>query len=127
MKIVTTRRISQAFFFALFLWFCIVSTIGEKFFQLRGWHVNWLLDLDPLVAIGTILATHTLYRALLWALVTVVLTIILGRFFCSWVCPFGSLHHLVGFLGNRKKKLPASKRPGTLHVPRADSSQKLKK
>ncbi|MHC4458551.1 MAG: 4Fe-4S binding protein, partial [Planctomycetota bacterium] len=105
MKIVTVRRISQVFFFSLFVWFCIVSTIGEKFWQLRGWPVNWLLELDPLAAIGTILTSHTLYRGLLWALVTVILTIIFGRFFCSWVCPFGSLHQFVGFLGNRKKKL----------------------
>jgi polyferredoxin len=34
------------------------------------------------------------------------LTIIFGRFFCSWVCPFGSLHHFVGFLGNRGKSAP---------------------
>ena len=105
MKIVTVRRISQAFFFTLFTWFCIVGTIGEKFWQLRAWPVNWFLQLDPLVAIGTILTTHTLYRALLWALLTVILTIIFGRFFCGWVCPFGSLHHFVGFLGNRRKKL----------------------
>ena len=103
MKIVTVRRISQIFFFALFVWFCIVGTVGDKFWQLRHWPVNWFLQLDPLVAIGTILTTHTLYASLLWALVTVILTIILGRFFCSWVCPFGSLHHFTGFLGNRKK------------------------
>ncbi len=105
MKIVQARRISQAFFFILLVWFCIVSTVGEKFWQLRGWPVNWFLQLDPLVAIGTILSTHTLYRALLWALVVVSLTIVFGRFFCSWVCPFGSLHHFVGFLSHRKKKI----------------------
>jgi polyferredoxin len=105
MKIVQARRISQAFFFLLLVWFCIVSTVGEKLWQLRGWPVNWFLQLDPLVAIGTILTTHTLYRALLWALVVVSLTIVFGRFFCSWVCPFGSLHHFVGFLSHRKKKI----------------------
>jgi polyferredoxin len=103
MKIVQVRRLSQVFFFILFVWFCIVSTAGEKLWQLRGWPVNWFLQLDPLVAIGTILTTHTLYRGLLWALATVILTIVVGRFFCSWVCPFGSLHHFVGFWGNQKK------------------------
>ncbi|MHC4069674.1 MAG: 4Fe-4S binding protein [Planctomycetota bacterium] len=106
MRIVQTRRISQAFFFTLFIWFCIVSTIGEEFWQIRAWPVNLFLQIDPLVAIGTILTTHTLYWPLLWALATVVLTIIFGRFFCSWVCPFGSIHHFVGFLGNRKKTTP---------------------
>jgi len=108
MKIVTVRRISQVFFFVLFLWFCIVSTVGEKFWQIRDWPVNFLLWLDPLVAIGTVLTTHTLYWVLLWSVVTIVLTIILGRFFCSWVCPFGSIHHFVGYFSNRKK--PASKK-----------------
>jgi len=93
------------FFFTLFVWFCIVSTVGDKAWQIRGWPINWFLQLDPLVAIGTILTTHTIYRALIWAIATVVLTIIFGRFFCSWVCPFGTLHHFVGFLGNRKKKI----------------------
>jgi len=103
MKIVQTRRISQIFFFILFVWFCIVSTVGEKFQQIRGWPINWFLQLDPLAAIGTALTTHTLYRGLLWALATICLTIIFGRFFCGWVCPFGSLHHFTGYLGNRKK------------------------
>jgi len=103
MKIVTVRRISQVFFFSLFLWFCIVSTVGERFWQIRGWPVNWFFQLDPLAATGTMLTTHTLYRPLLWALVTVVLTIIFGRFFCGWICPFGSLHHFVGFLGKCHK------------------------
>jgi len=105
MTIIQARRISQAFFFSLFLWFCIVSTVGEQFWQLRAWPVNWFLQLDPLVAFGTILTTQKLYWPLLWALASVILTIIFGRFFCGWVCPFGSLHHFVGFLSNRKKKL----------------------
>jgi len=103
MKIVTVRRISQAFFFSMFAWFCVVSTVGDKFWQLRGWPVNWFLQLDPLVAIATALTTHTLYWPLLWALVTIVLTIIFGRFFCGWICPFGAMHQFVGYLGNRRK------------------------
>lgn len=102
MKIVFTRRISQIFFFLLFLWLCIVTTLGEAWWQLRGWPVNWLLELDPLVGLGTLLATGTLYAGLLWGLLTVVMTIVLGRFFCGWVCPFGALHQAVGWLANRK-------------------------
>ncbi len=105
MKIVQTRRISQIFFFALFVWFCIVTTVGAELWQLRNWPVNWFLQMDPLAAIGTILTTHSLYWPLLWALGTVVLTIVLGRFFCSWVCPFGSMHHFTGYLAHRKKSI----------------------
>lgn len=77
--------------------------MGDKFWQIRDWPVNWFLQLDPLVAVGTMLTTHKLYWPLLWALLTITLTILLGRFFCSWVCPFGAIHHFVGFLGNRRK------------------------
>ena len=62
MNIITVRRISQIFFFVLFLWFCIVSSFGEKWWQLRGWPVNWFLQLDPLVALGTILTTTNALR-----------------------------------------------------------------
>ncbi len=102
MKIVLVRQISQCFFFLMFGWFCVVSTLGDKFWQLRAWPVNWFLQLDPLAALATILTTHTLYGPLLWALATVILTIVFGRFFCGWVCPFGSIHHFVGYLANRK-------------------------
>ena len=38
---------------------------------------------------------------LLWAVGTLVLTILLGRFFCGWFCPFGTMHQFVGWLGKR--------------------------
>jgi polyferredoxin len=60
--------------------------------------------LDPLVGVGTLLATGTLYAGLLWGLLTLVLTLLLGRFFCGWLCPFGALHQAVGWLANRGRK-----------------------
>jgi polyferredoxin/ferredoxin len=105
MNIVTTRRICQGFFFVLFLWFCVVTTLGDRWWQLRGWPVNWIIQLDPLVGLATLLSTRTVYDGLLWGLVTIVLTIILGRFFCGWICPFGSIHHFVGFLAKRKRSM----------------------
>jgi len=104
MRIVTVRRISQFFFFLLFLWFCVVATLGEQWWQLRGWPVNWLLQLDPLVGLATLLVTGTVYAGLLWGVLTLVLTILLGRFFCGWICPFGALHQAVGWLANRRRK-----------------------
>ncbi len=106
MKIVTTRRISQIFFFGLFIFFCVASTVGTEWWQIRDWPVNWILQLDPLVGLMSLLTTHKLYWPLLWGAGTVVLTIIFGRFFCSWVCPFGSMHHFLGWIGRRKKKVP---------------------
>ena len=59
---------------------------------------------DPLIALGTILTTRTLYAGLAWAGVTVALSVVLGRFFCGWLCPFGTLHQLFGWVGRRKRK-----------------------
>ena len=52
--------------------------------------------LDPLVAITNAIATHALYRGLLWSLVILLPTLFLGRFFCGWICPMGTLQHFVG-------------------------------
>ena len=49
MRILTTRRISQVFFVILFVWFCVVSTLGDQWWQLRGWPVNWLIQLEAVV------------------------------------------------------------------------------
>jgi polyferredoxin len=121
MKIVTTRRICQIFFFTLFSWFCLATTLGERWWQLRGWPVNWILQLDPLVGLGTLLTTRTLYAGLVWGLATVILTIVLGRFFCGWLCPFGSLHQFVGYLARRKRSTRAK-----LALNRYHSAQSLK-
>ena len=107
MNIVTTRRISQIFFFIIFIWFCFVTTPGDRWWQLRGWPVNWIIELDPLVGLATLLSTRSVYAGLLWGLATIVLTIVIGRFFCGWLCPFGAIHQFVGFVANRKKKTAA--------------------
>jgi polyferredoxin/formate hydrogenlyase subunit 6/NADH:ubiquinone oxidoreductase subunit I len=108
MNIVTVRRISQGFFLALFFWFVAATRLGQGWYQLKGWPVNWLLQLDPLLAVATLLTTHTLYAGLLWSVAVFLLTLLIGRFFCSWVCPFGTIHHGVGYLAHRKKS-PARK------------------
>ncbi len=115
MRIVTARRISQVFFLALLVWLCVVATPGERWFQQGGWAVNWLLQLDPLAAAGVGLAAGALTVGLLWALVTVVMTAILGRAFCGWVCPFGTIHQAVGWLSKRGKGLPDKLRASEYH------------
>jgi len=106
MKIVTVRRTCQVFFLVLFVWLCVVSSSGQAWWQKRGWPVNWLLQLDPLVAVGTALAAGTLAVGLLWALVVFVLTVLFGRVFCGWLCPFGTIHQAVGWLARRRRPVP---------------------
>ena len=102
MRIVTVRRICQIFFLAIFLWFCITATLGANWWQLRGWPINWILDLDPLTALATALSTGTLYATLTWALVTIGLTLFVGRFFCGFACPLGTINQFTGWLARRR-------------------------
>lgn len=104
MRIVTVRRITQGFFLLLAVWFAVVASYGDAVWQLRGWPVGWLLELDPLVAVATVLATGALYAGLAWALLTIVLTLVLGRVFCGWVCPLGTVQHIAGWLGRRRRR-----------------------
>ncbi|RLB89981.1 MAG: 4Fe-4S ferredoxin [Deltaproteobacteria bacterium] len=58
--------------------------------------VNLLFRIDPLVGACVTLATKS-FVVLLWpCLVLVVLTLVLGRFFCGWICPMGTLIDIAG-------------------------------
>jgi polyferredoxin len=62
------------------------------------------LDADPLVAITTALSTRTLYKGLIWSLVVILPTLFLGRFYCGWVCPLGTLNHFFSDWKSEKKR-----------------------
>ena len=47
---------------------------------------------DPLILVLTWLAAHAVPLVLLWSLGVIAATILLGRVFCGWVCPLGTIH-----------------------------------
>ncbi len=95
-KITLLRRFSQGFFLFLFIWLFLRTTlIGENEVRSIG---RLFLDLDPLVLLTTFLASGTVLKGMLLALLTVALTLVLGRVFCSWVCPLGTTFNLVSWL-----------------------------
>jgi polyferredoxin len=103
------RLTSQVAFFGLFVWLILQAAFHGSF-QLAGgevrlpYPVSLFLEADPFVALVTALSTGTLYRHLWWALLLIVGTLFLGRFFCGWICPFGSLHHFFGSFKSEKKR-----------------------
>ena len=106
MKLARARRISQIFFLALFLYLLCRTEFRGSVHSLQGdprvhGAVRWFLELDPLVALASALASHSLYRGLLWSLAIILPTLFLGRFFCGWICPLGTLNHW--FSGFRSK------------------------
>jgi len=66
--------------------------------------VSLFLQFDPLVAISNALSSHALYRGLLWSLVVLIPTMFLGRFFCGWICPLGSIHHFFSSFKSERKR-----------------------
>ena len=108
-RLPTVRRASQILFFAAFLFLLFRSEFSGSFRGAGGevrlpWPVSIFLEADPLAALTTAISTGTLYRGLLWSLVILVPTFFLGRFFCGWICPLGTLNHFFGSFKSEKKR-----------------------
>src|SRR4030067_3739240 len=70
---------------------------------------NWLpadiyLRLDPLLGLNAVFAGREIIGRALWALITIGTTLVIGRFFCAYVCPMGASIDFLDFLFFRKKK-----------------------
>jgi len=93
------RRVSQVLFFLIFFWLILKTnfevdlTPAESSQIELPYPVSIALEFSPLTALGTLLANGTIFKGLLWALVILIPTIFMGRFFCGWICPLGSLNH----------------------------------
>ncbi len=96
------RRVSQI----LFLIFFIVLFIQTEYKGSNelGLPVKLFLDFDPLIALSALLSSHTVRSIFLLSVIVVVLTIFLGRVFCGWVCPLGTLNMAIGYFRMRKLK-----------------------
>jgi polyferredoxin len=102
-RLVWGRRFAQTAFLGLFLYLLFETTfrgnLGASDEPVRMLlPVEGFLLADPYVALMTLLSTHTVYRGLLWSLGVVALTLVFGRVFCGWICPFGTLHHFFGWI-----------------------------
>ena len=103
------RLFSQIAFFLLFLFLLLRTefrgSVSEPRSEIRlPYPVGLFFQLDPLVALSNALASHALYRGLLWSLVVLIPTMFLGRFFCGWICPLGSIHHFFSSLKSERKR-----------------------
>lgn len=98
-RITNWRRLCQAFFLALFTFLMWVTW----FSRLGGYPVSLILEMDPLVAFATAVSTHTVYRWLWRSIWILIPTLILGRVFCGWICPYGTLHNFVGWIFNVRR------------------------
>ena len=101
--LVWARRFVQAGCLVLFVWLLVRTGFGGSFRgdveRVRvGLPVEGYLLADPFVAAMTLLSTRTVYRGLLWSIGILALTLVFGRVFCGWICPFGTIHHFTAWL-----------------------------
>ena len=74
--------------------------------------INSFFRADPLVLASYLAATRSFTWLLFPAVLTVVFTLLLGRFFCGWICPLGTVLDLV--TGRIKKTAPVRLLRGNL-------------
>jgi polyferredoxin len=82
-----SRRWVQIIFFLFFTY-----TIWTTRYPLQNFfNPKIFFELDPLVMVITSVAQRVLLPGLLATFLMLVLTFVLGRFFCGWLCPMGSI------------------------------------
>jgi len=126
------RRVSQGFFLILFLCLLVESRLPQDVAidysgamssreELRlNRPVTFFFKLDPLVGVTSLLAGAKLIKGFMWGAGVLVLTIFLGRIFCGFVCPLGTINHLVG------RVRPALKGSRMIRANQKGASQRVK-
>lgn len=99
---VTWSRVSQLLFLAAFLFLFVTTEYRGK--DEISVAINSFFRADPLVAISYLLSQKGFTILILPGLLTALFSMVLGRFFCGWICPLGTLLDLV--TGYIKKVAP---------------------
>lgn len=89
MRRISPARISQYLFLALFLLLFLKTEYRGNDRIVAA--VNGFFRADPLVAVSYLLAEKAFTWLILPGLLLLGLSLLLGRFFCGWVCPLGTI------------------------------------
>ena len=102
------RRATQTIFLCFFIFLLIESRLPQNVYvdyslvfstqqDLRlNQPVTFFFQLDPLVGITSLISGYQLIKGFLWGVGIIVVTLLLGRVFCGFICPFGTIHHATG-------------------------------
>jgi len=130
--LVWIRRCCQAFFLLLFLFLVVESRMPQDFYldytQLINGEqeirlerpITFFFQADPLVWLTSLVSGHVLLKGFGWALAVLVLTLVFGRVFCGFICPMGTLHHLISYFK------PSLEGKRLIEANRKKTSQKVK-
>ncbi|MCB4790286.1 MAG: 4Fe-4S binding protein [Elusimicrobia bacterium] len=107
-RLIYLRFLSQASFFLFIVYILWAMKRSASVFT----NPVILFQFDPFAMYITALAEKVFLAGLAYSLITLVLTLIFGRFFCGWLCPLGSLLDLWAFILSFFKKMNKEKEPG---------------
>ncbi len=85
---VLVRRLSQIFFWAFFILLFLKAVYSGE--ELLRWPTDLFFRFDPLILAANLLNHGQIIWKLFLSLILVGLTLVLGRFFCGWICPLGT-------------------------------------
>jgi ferredoxin len=123
--LVWIRRACQAFFFCLFVFLLVNTRLPQNVYidysqifaealdiRIQA-PVTFFFQLDPLVWLTSMISARAWLSGFGWAIFLIAATLLLGRFFCAFVCPFGTLHHMTGAVrpALRNRELEAANQP----------------
>lgn len=105
---VRLRKAVQILFFGLYIY--LIFTVVER--RIAPPLADLFFRLDPLSALGSMLASRSWIPRLGLALITVLVTLLLGRVWCGWICPLGTLLEWTSFKRARETLVKAIKVEG---------------
>ncbi|OGP89582.1 MAG: hypothetical protein A2156_13820 [Deltaproteobacteria bacterium RBG_16_48_10] len=104
------KKYIQALSLLLFSAFFLLAT-----YKLPDWFpADIYLRLDPLLGLNAVLALKGMIDRVLWSLILIGATLVIGRFFCAYVCPTGACIDVLDFLLFRKIRRPVLKTDSNL-------------
>ena len=98
-KLIIIRRVSQAFFASLF-----VYILWAAAYPLEGMlHPTLFFATNPLIQIIISITLRVILPGIYISFFMLLLTFIIGRFFCGWICPLGFINDVIGSIRYKKK------------------------
>lgn len=108
-RMALARRLSQGFFLLTFIYILWSTT-----YPLTGiLPPDLFFKADPLIIIMTSVSERLILPGISFSLYMIALTLLVGRFFCGWVCPLGTAIDITGAL-NKKRRAPGDKQNAIL-------------
>jgi len=89
---VRVRQVVQLALLALFLY--LVWSTTKK--GVEALPINIFSRFDPLMAVASMVGSKRLVLNMVPAFITILATLLLGRFWCGWICPLGTVLNLFG-------------------------------